>query len=134
MAAEEMINATISRLRATALEQYSLIKDILKRPTQSGDVDILATASAKLAQLEGAMVTLQQYKKPLLDSITQEELDLARKLAAPTQVEAEEDADEEEPTDEDEDDDPVMAQEDLLSKSPTYKHSVDVAKLKGLVD
>jgi len=134
MAAEEMIDATISRLRALALEQYSLIKDILKRPTQSGDADTLANAAGKLAQLEGAMITIQQYKSSFLGSIAQEEVDLARKIAAPTQVEVQEDTDEEEATEADDEGDSAMSEEELLSKSPTYKHSVDVAKLKGLID
>ena len=80
------------------------------------------------------MITIQQYKSSFLGSIAQEEVDLARKIAAPTQVEVQEDTDEEEVTEADDEGDSAMSEEELLSKSPTYKHSVDVAKLKGLID
>jgi len=116
MAKQEMLTAAINQLRAKALEAYAIIKDTLHTPMVEGDLNTIASQALKLAQYEGAMVTLEQYSQSLLAVLPREE--------EPTTVEAEE----EEPAP----DATQMSEEELLSKSPTYKKSVEDAKLKGL--
>ena len=62
---EEILNAAIQKLRAMALEQYALIKDLYHQPANDQTVDSISKHAVNLAQLEGAMITLQQYSKPL---------------------------------------------------------------------
>jgi hypothetical protein len=64
---QETLNAAVLLLRSRALEAYGIIKDMLDRPAAEGDVDKIAAQSLKLAQLEGGMVTLQQYADSLLE-------------------------------------------------------------------
>jgi hypothetical protein len=59
--AKEISEAAILQLRAKALEAFGVIKDIYARPSEDGDVDKIANQALKLAQYEGAMITLQQY-------------------------------------------------------------------------
>jgi len=124
MAAEEILESTIARLRSNALEVYGVIKDKLKAPAEQGVVEEIGGLSIQLAQLEGAMVTLQQYREALVNSIRTEEAQLAARVAAGpaaeevTEVEAEEDSD------------PALRHEDLMERSPTYKQAVEVEKLK----
>jgi hypothetical protein len=59
--AKETPSAAVLQLRSKALEAYGIIKDICARPAEEGDVDKIAHQSLKLAQFEGAMLTLQQY-------------------------------------------------------------------------
>tara|TARA_R110002110_G_scaffold168693_3_gene370318 strand:+ start:40415 stop:40747 length:333 start_codon:yes stop_codon:yes gene_type:complete len=59
--AKETSDAAILQLRAKALEQYGLIKDTYARPAEEGDVEKAVNHALKLAQFEGAMLTLQQY-------------------------------------------------------------------------
>lgn len=59
--AKETSEAAILQLRAKALETYGIIKDILAKPSEEGDADNIAVQALKLAQFEGAMLTLQQY-------------------------------------------------------------------------
>ena len=59
--AKETSEAAILQLRARALEQYGLIKDTYARPAEEGDVEKAVNYALKLAQFEGAMLTLQQY-------------------------------------------------------------------------
>lgn len=59
--AKETSDAAILQLRAKALEAFGIIKDIYARPAEEGDVDKIANQALKLAQYEGAMLTLQQY-------------------------------------------------------------------------
>jgi hypothetical protein len=80
--AKDLIDASILHLRARALEQFSIIKGIVGRPTQELDMDKLSGHVMKLAQFENAMVTLQQYRPHLAE--------VAEQVA--TQVEVEEDA------------------------------------------
>ena len=74
---EEGLNAAVLRLQSLAIETYGRIKDIYKREQQEGDVDMISSLSMKLANYEGALITLQQYKQNILDSakIAEEELE-----------------------------------------------------------
>jgi len=59
--AKETTDAAVLQLRAKALEAFGIIKDIYARPAEDGDVEKIALQALKLAQFEGAMLTLQQY-------------------------------------------------------------------------
>ena len=135
MAAEEILESTITRLRSNALEVYGVIKDKLKAPAEQGVVNEIASLAVQLAQLEGAMVTLQQYREAMVNSIRTEEAQLAARVAAgpamqvtdpepqeATEVEVEEETEE--------DNDPAMGHDELLERSPTYKQAVETEKLK----
>lgn len=74
---EDILNAAIQKLRGMALEQYALIKDLYHQPATTETVNNISSYAVNLAQLEGAMITLQQYAKPLA------ELTPAEKSVAP---------------------------------------------------
>ncbi|MBL96789.1 MAG: hypothetical protein CMF52_03150 [Legionellales bacterium] len=72
---EEGLNAAVLRLQSLAIETYGRIKDIYKREQQDGDVDTVSSLSMKLANYEGALLTLQQYKQNIIDSAKVDEED-----------------------------------------------------------
>tara|TARA_B100001250_G_scaffold342274_1_gene310524 strand:+ start:1242 stop:1595 length:354 start_codon:yes stop_codon:yes gene_type:complete len=80
--AKDIIESAILLLRSRALEQYGIMKDLIKGPLKEQDTDRLAQHVVKLAQFENAMVTLQQYSPHLIESLLN--------AAPPTVVEAEE--------------------------------------------
>ena len=121
MANEAMLNAAITQLRAKALEAYAIIKDTLHTPMVEGDLNTIASQALKLAQYEGAMITLQQYSKELLVTLDSE-----------PEPEPEPEEEEAEPEETPFSPGIQMTEEELISKSPTYKQSLEDAKLKGL--
>ena len=67
MAAEEILDAAILQLRAKSLETFGIIKDLSKQDTHEGHADKVTNAALRLAQLEGGLITLQQYQSVLLE-------------------------------------------------------------------
>jgi hypothetical protein len=65
---EETLEAAVLLLRARAMESYGIIKDMYARPTQEGDVELLAQKALHMASAEGAMITLQQYKADIIEA------------------------------------------------------------------
>jgi hypothetical protein len=65
---EEGLNASILRLQSFVVETYGIIKDIYRREQQEGDVDKIAQLSMKLANYEGALLTLRGYKQDIINS------------------------------------------------------------------
>ena len=65
---EEGLNAALLRLQSLTIETYGMVKDIYKREQQEGDVDKIAQLSMKLANYEGALLTLRGYKQDIIDS------------------------------------------------------------------
>jgi len=57
----DKLTAAILRLQASAIECFSAISDRNALPTQEGDVDFIAQQFMRLANIEGALITLQQY-------------------------------------------------------------------------
>ncbi len=100
---EETLNAAISLLRSKALETYGIMKDIYARPAELGDVDLLAKHSLQLAQLEGGLLTLQQYAPDIIKS--------ANERHTP------------EPEPEPEPEPPVITEEELLIRSDAFRRS-----------
>ena len=85
------------------------MKDMARRPTLASDVGSLSTYAAQLAQLEGAMITLQQYS-PLIKQAGDE----AIAATETTEVEVEEAKEEEEAP---------LTEKELRERSPTFRKS-----------
>ena len=116
---EEILQSAIMQLKSKATERFAIIKDLYHRPATTETVDKIVQHSVALAQLEGAMITLQQYSGVLAKQTDAEAVSNAPE--EPTQVEVEE---EEEPSE----------HEKLLKKSPTYRESLKKKKLQLLVE
>jgi|19_taG_2_1085344.scaffolds.fasta_scaffold05044_5 hypothetical protein len=58
---KEIAEAAALRLKSKALESYGIIKDLLQQSPHEGVTDKIANQALNLAQLEGAMITLQRY-------------------------------------------------------------------------
>ena len=108
---EETIDAAILTLRARALEVYGLIKETYARDAEAGDVDLLSQYALKLAQLEGAMLTLQQYRSSIIDSAKEK-----REILKDSEAEEET----EEPK--------VISESELAERSDSYRRSIEYSK------
>ncbi len=111
---EEILQAAIMKLRARATERFAIIKDLYHRPATTETTDQIVQHAVALAQLEGAMVTLQQYSGALGKQSDDEAASNAPE-ETPTEVEVEEVEEEEAlaPPDHDE----------LMARSATYRKS-----------
>jgi hypothetical protein len=78
----EILNAVIARLQASAMECFRLIKDRHRPPLEEGDIDFIAQQGMRLANLEGAIITLQQYAPNIEAYVKEGELAKARALLA----------------------------------------------------
>lgn len=110
---EEGLNAATLRLQSLAIETYGKIKDIYKREQQDDDVDKIANLSMKLANFEGALITLQQYKQSIIDSAKNVD----------EEVQHEEEKEEEKP--------PVITEEQLRKNSESFKRSIAHRRVKA---
>ena len=107
---EDILNAAIQKLRGMALEQYALIKDLYHHPASDQTVGSISKHAINLAQLEGAMITLQQYTKPLSE-LTPTEKSV---MVGP------------EPEPEEPPETRVITEEDLAERSATFRKSKGV--------
>ena len=107
---EEGLNASILRLQSFVIEIYGRIKDIYMREQQDGDVDKIAQLSMKLANYEGALLTLQGYKADIVASAV---------VVVPEPEEEEIISDEAPPIREES----AMPKEELLKKSRSYRNT-----------
>jgi hypothetical protein len=107
---EEGLNAALLRLQSMTIETYGRMKDIYRREQQESDVDLIATLSMKLANYEGALLTLQQYKNDIIQS--------AKDNPAPVAVTPPVSETQTEPPPDGE-----ISGEDLEKRSPTYRRS-----------
>ena len=112
---EEILQAAILKLRSKALEQYGIIKDIYHRPAARASVDRIAQHALNLAQVEGAIITLQQYSESLAKQTEAEEI-------SNTPVAEEQPEESEEP-------EPIRGEE-LLKRSPTARKAAKTKKIK----
>ncbi len=118
---EDVLNAAILRMRAKALENFALIKDLYHRPATRETVDQICSLSLALAQYEGAMITLQQYAANL-SSLTENE---KKHTIVEMQKEVEE-LEAEEPEEQDESEEPdkkILSGEELAKRSPTNRRT-----------
>lgn len=113
---QEILNAAIMQLRAKALEAYGVIKDIYQRPSAEGDADKIAALSLKLAQLEGGMLTLQQYAPEIILSASAVATEAAIKEEEQSTTVDEEEEEVSAP-------EPAITEEDLAARSPTYRRT-----------
>jgi predicted Zn-dependent peptidase len=113
---EEILQAAILKLRSKALEQYGIIKDIYHRPAVSDSVDRIAQHALNLAQIEGAIITLQQYSEGLAKQTEAEEI--SNTPEEPPQVTDEQSEPE------------AIAGEELLKRSPTARKQARANKIK----
>lgn len=106
---EDVLNAAIQKLRAMALEQYALAKDALHQPATAETVSNISTYAINMAQLEGALITLQQYAEPLKQ-----------------RTEAEVAASEPAPQPEPEEEKTVITDKDLAERSTSFRKSQNI--------
>ena len=119
---EEILKAAILQLKSQATGRFAIIKDLYHRPATTETVDLIVQHSVALAQLEGAMITLQQYSGSLAKQ-TEAEAESNAPDEEVTEVEVEEDDDAVE------DDDESLSHDDLMEKSPTYRDSIKKREL-----
>ena len=112
---EEILQAAILKLRSKALEQYGIIKDIYHRPAASDSVDKIAQHALNLAQIEGAVITLQQYSESLAKQTEAEEIS-----NAPVAEEQPEESEQPE----------SISGEELLKRSATTRKAARTKKIK----
>ena len=116
---EEGLHASILRLQSFVIEIYGRIKDIYMREQQDGDVDKIAQLSMKLANYEGALLTLQGYKADIVASAV---------VVVPEPEEEEEEeviSDEAPPVRE-----RVMPRDELLKKSRSYRNTTNLDEVR----
>ena len=110
---DETIEAAVLNLRSQALGVLGLMKDMARRPTLDSDVGALSTYAAQLAQLEGAMITLQQYS-PFIKQAGDEAI-AATGTTEVEVVEVEEVEEAEETS---------LTEDELYQRSPTFRKSM----------
>ena len=109
---EEILQSAIMRLKSKATERFAIIKDLYHRPATTETVDLIVQHSVALAQLEGAMITLQQYSG-MLAKQTDAEAD-SNVPEEPTEVEVVEVEEEPEQS---------IGHDELMKRSATYRKS-----------
>ena len=119
---EETLQAAILRLKSQALERYAIIKDLYHRPTTPETVDLITQHAIALAQLEGAMVTLQQYS-PNLASQTLAEAESNLPEQPEEQIEEESAEEDKEQT--------GITEKELAEKSRSFRDSQKYRKKKA---
>jgi len=112
---EEILQAAIMKLRARSTERFGLIKDLYHRPATTETTELIVQHAIALAQLEGAMITLQQYSGALSQQ-TEAESDSNKPEEPPTEVEVEEDEEE-------------SNHDKLMKQSATYRESTKKADI-----
>ena len=124
---EEILNSAILQLKAKATERFGIIKDLYHRPATTETADQIVQHAVALAQLEGALVTLQQYSGALAKQTVNEAVSNAPEG-------------EEEPEPEPEPPAPkrkrrttkkkseTVSHEELMERSATYRKSQDRPK------
>ena len=109
---EETLNAVVLRLQSSAVECFEVIKGRCAGQLGESDVDFIAQQSMRLANLEGAILTLQQYAPTIEAYAVELETSKARALLA-AQLEVSEPP---EPLSE-------ISEDELAERSPTFRRS-----------
>ena len=123
---QEILNSAIMQLRAKALEAYGIIKDTYRQPSKEGDADKIAALSLKLAQLEGGMLTLQQYAPEIIAAVDAElAAEKAEALNPPQDVE------DLSPDEQSADSDSTISEEQLAERSTTFRKSTGTRRRKS---
>ena len=106
--AEETIDSAIALLRSKALEIYGVIKETYATHPQPGSAEQIAKYSLQLANFEGAMVTLQQYKSNIIETTTTKPRAPNPAPAPPPEIPRSQ----------------VATEDDLAEKSETFRRSM----------
>jgi len=109
---EETLNAVVLRLQSSAVECFEIIKARCAGQLGESDVDFIAQQSMRLANLEGAILTLQQYAPNIEAYAVELETSKARALLA-AQLEVTEPP---EPSS-------GIGEDELAKRSPTFRRS-----------
>ena len=123
---EEILNSAILQLKAKATERFGIIKDLYHRPATTETADQIVQHALALAQLEGALVTLQQYSGALAKQTVDEAVS-----NAPEEIEEEEPEPEPLPKRKrrtTKKKAPSVGHEELMERSATYRKSQDRPK------
>ena len=116
---EEILQAAILKLKARVTERFGIIKDLYHRPATTETADKIVSHAIAMAQLEGAMVTLQQYSGMLAKQTDAEAESNEPKVV--TQVEVEEEQTEEDSEDEQQSE--TLSHDELIKRSKTFRES-----------
>ena len=126
---EEILNSAILQLKAKATERFGIIKDLYHRPATSETADQIVQHAIALAQLEGAMITLQQYSGALAKQTVDEAVSNAPEVEEEQELE---DEPEPEPTKRKrrttKKKSASVGHEELMERSATYRKSQDRPK------
>jgi hypothetical protein len=131
----EILNSAIMQLRGKAQEVYGVIKDIYRRPTAEGDADRIMSLSLKLAQIEGGLITLEQYAPEIVGSVAAERAaeraaaDLV--LTSPQEAEPPAEPEKPEPPAEAPTPEKGIGHDELMERSPTYRKSIEKQEVKA---
>jgi hypothetical protein len=87
---KNILQAAILRLQSSVMETYEAIKDAYSAPSDEKTVDTIAQLAMRLANLEGALITLQQYASKIHSEAQADALEVA--IIAARQVQEEIDA------------------------------------------
>ena len=87
---KNILQAAILRLQSSVMETYEAIKDAYSAPSDEKTVDTIAQLAMRLANLEGALITLQQYASKIHSEAQADALEGA--IIAARQVQEEIDA------------------------------------------
>ena len=120
---EEILNSAILQLKAKATERFGIIKDLYHRPATTETADQIVQHAIALAQLEGALVTLQQYSVALAKQTVDEAVSNAPE---PEEEEQEEEPEPEQPKKKKRTTSKKTASvshEELMERSSTYRKS-----------
>ena len=111
---EEILRSAITGLKAKATERFAIIKDLYHRPATIETVDQITQHAIALAQLEGAMITLQQYAPTLAMQTQNEAVSNMPEEATPVEVEELDDEEEE----------LHIGHDELMTRSQQYRKSI----------
>lgn len=115
---EEILQAAIMRLKSRATERFGIIKDLYHRPATTETVDQITQHAVVLAQLEGGLITLQQYAEVLSQQTENEKISNMPKEKS-TPVEVEEESEEQ----------ASITESDLETSSATYRKNKKTQEL-----
>ena len=121
---KEILEASMHRLRGSLMETFEAIKDVAAAPAEENTVDKIAQLSSRLAALEGALLTLQQYAPAIEEQVRARRLEEAIAVARALQEEEEESSSEEAAPPS------PLSEEELIERSPTYRRSMAQQKKK----
>jgi len=71
----DLLQAALMRLQGSIVETFEAIKDEYAAPATKGTVDRIASLAARLANLEGAQITLQQYSQRIVETAKAEAME-----------------------------------------------------------